>query len=164
MSAPSESAENVDVVAAEGWSRMPYDCFLSERQRIVDARQREQQRFDQLVSGGAAGALVLSITFLDYIAPGEAVVEGRAVLLVSWLFLLLTLGCNFLGHFFSQRAFDEYLESFDRAYVDHVPCIYTSPASTTVRWLVGAAAVSFIIGIVLMAFFSASSLLKGPVA
>lgn len=48
---------------------MAYETFLAERQKIVDARQRTQQRFDQIVSAGAAGALVLSITFLERIAP-----------------------------------------------------------------------------------------------
>lgn len=138
-------------------SDMPYESFLAERQRIVEARQRAQQRFDQIVSTGAAGALVLSITFLEKLAPNPDP-ESKPILLIAWLALLISLGANFLSHLFGQRAFDNYIREFDRAYVNRTHCDHESAASSAARWADGTSAVAFVIGVIFLAWFSVSNL------
>lgn len=68
------------VVLRGGSRSIPYEQFIAERHKIIDARSRTQQRVDHLVTGGAAGALVVSITFLEKIAPNPAP-ESRPLLL-----------------------------------------------------------------------------------
>lgn len=138
-------------------SDMPYANFLAERQRIVDARQRAQQRFDQIVSTGSAAALVFSITFIEKLSPAPDP-STRLILIGAWGFLLLSLGCNFASHIFSQQAFDSYLSEFDKAYCDSTPCNHESGSSTTSRRLDWASAAAFVLGVLLLAFFSISNL------
>lgn len=136
---------------------MPYANFLAERQRIVDARQRAQQRFDQIVSTGSAAALVFSITFIEKLAPSPDP-STRLILVGAWGFLLVSLGCNFASHIFSQRAFDNYLSEFDKAYCDGTPCNHVSGSSTTSRRLDWGSAAAFVLGVLFLAFFSISNL------
>lgn len=132
---------------------MPYDQFITERRAIVDARQRAQQRIDQIIAGGAAGALVLSITFLDNIAPTPPL-STKPVLVAAWCALLASLTCNFLGHYASQRAFDRFLEAFDEAFVKGVPCASQTRAGTVPRILDAVSSCLFIGGVALLAWFA----------
>jgi hypothetical protein len=134
-------------------ARMPYEHFLSERRAIVDARQRAQQRIDQLVASGAAGALVLSITFLNDIAPTPS--PGTKPLLVgAWLALLISLALLFASHYASQRAFDNYLVAFDEAYVAGAVFSEQNLATRIVKILDRSSSWLFIIGVALLAGFA----------
>jgi hypothetical protein len=132
---------------------MPYDQFITERRAIVDARQRAQQRIDQIIAGGAAGALVLSISFLDNIAPTPPI-STRPVLVAAWCALLGALTCNFLGHYASQRAFDRFLEEFDEAFVNRVPCASQTRTGAVPRILDAVSSCLFIGGVALLAWFA----------
>ncbi len=70
--------------------RMERSEFLSERLRMVEARQRSQGRAEQLLTGGAAGALVLSITFIENIASSPEQ-STYWLLLVAWGALVMSL-------------------------------------------------------------------------
>lgn len=136
---------------------MGYADFLSERGRIVDARQRAQQRFDQIVSTGAAAALVFSVTFIEKLAPHPGP-RTRAVLIWAWCLLLVSLGCNFASHIFSQRAFNIYLREFDKSYCDNTPCRHESGSSSASKWLDISSAATFVAGVLMLALFSISNL------
>jgi hypothetical protein len=109
------------------------------------------------VTTGAAGALVLSITFIEKLAPNPDP-RTRDLLLGAWVLLGLTLGLNFAGHFFSQKAFDRYLRNFDKAYCDGVPCDHESASSRASRWLDAFSGITFIVGIILLAAFATTNL------
>lgn len=131
---------------------MPYESFLAERQRIVEARQRAQQRVDQIINGGAAGALVLSITFADALATAGP--KAPWLLSLAWTLLLVTLGCNFVAHFLSQWAFDRYLGSFDAAYQTGGVCQHDGIEHKASRLLDITAAIGFVAGISLLGAFA----------
>jgi hypothetical protein len=143
---------------ASSLADMPYESFLVERQKIVDARQRAQQRVDQIINGGAAGALVLSITFADTLAA--AAPKTTWLLPLAWTLLLVTLGCNFVAHFLSQWAFDRYLGSFDAAYNTGSECSHDGIENKASRALDVTAAVAFVLGIALLGAFALTNL--GP--
>src|SRR5687768_6021758 len=73
-----------------------YDEYLRQRNAFVEAGQRGRQRLDQLLVAGATGALVLSVAFLEKIAPAPEV-SSRPLLLAGWIALLLALGLSMLG-------------------------------------------------------------------
>lgn len=77
-----EESISADKVTPE-FQPIPYEHFIAERHKIIDARARSYQRTDQLVTGGAAGALVLSITFLEKLAPDPSE-HARWILLTAW--------------------------------------------------------------------------------
>ena len=98
---------------SESVGRIPYEEYLRQRHAFVEAGQRGRQRLDQLLVAGATGALVLSVTFLERIAP-TPVAASRPLLLVGWVVLLLALGVSMLGFEASSRAFEEGVRSLDR--------------------------------------------------
>ena len=49
--------------------------YFSERQLLIEARQRSYQRAEQMIVGGATGALLLSITFLEKLVPSPVVIQ-----------------------------------------------------------------------------------------
>jgi len=145
------SEQIVELPAPSG--RMPYKDFLAERQKIVEARQRAQQRTDQLVTSGAGGALVLSITFLEKIAPHPE--KWTSLLLVaSWGMLLIALLFNLISHFVSQRAFDDFLAAFDQSFRSGLPYELNSRVTRMAVRLARAAAAAFVVGVGLLATFA----------
>ena len=64
--------------------------YFAERKLLLEARQRGYQRADQMITGGATGALVLSITFLRNIGSGAGL-QASEWLIRAWVLLLLTL-------------------------------------------------------------------------
>jgi hypothetical protein len=103
----SEPGDKGGAKAREGSWTEPYltrEEYFAERELLIDARQRSYQRAEQMVTGGAAGALILSITFLEKIAPGPLVREPEW-LIAGWILLLVTLALGLLAQYASARSF-----------------------------------------------------------
>ncbi len=79
--------------------------YFDERRLLLEARQRSHQAAEQMVTGGATGALLLSITFLEKFAPA-ATAQRPGILIFAWLFLLCTLGVSLLGQHYAAQSFD----------------------------------------------------------
>lgn len=79
--------------------------YFAERRLLLEARQRGYQAVDQMVTGGATGALLLSITFLEKLVT-KPTVSSPGLLLWSWAFLLGTLTSAAVGQQYSARSFD----------------------------------------------------------
>lgn len=111
-----DGLRDVDPFADNGASAVSaYGQLVGERNRYVDARRRAQQRMDQIVTGAAAGALVLSITFLNGIADGPAA-RTAWLLIAGWTLLAAALGSSLAHHHLAQRAYDAYVRELDRAF------------------------------------------------
>lgn len=93
--------------------------YTSERSLLIEARQRAYQRTDQMITGGAAGALLLSITFLEKLVPTPPVVRPD-LLLGAWLTLLVGLSASLLGQFATAKSFDCEMEGLN-AYARGLP-------------------------------------------
>ena len=92
----SQNSQGLNLTRAE---------YFAERQLLIEVRQRGYQRAEQMVIGGATGALVLSITFLEKIVPANVVIRPR-LLLSAWLVLFVCLSVSLFGQYTSARAFD----------------------------------------------------------
>ena len=139
--------------ASEG---MPYEIFIAERAKIVEARQRAQQRTNQLITTGAAGALVLSITFLEKIAPTPTPAT-KPLLVAAWIGLLVSLGLNLIASYLSHHAFDAALKAFDTSFTERIPYSFKSPANFWTKILEAVSAVAFVFGIAFLASFALSN-------
>jgi hypothetical protein len=104
---------SVGAADTEERATIPYDEYLRQRQGFVEAGQRGRQRLDQLLIAGATGALVLSVTFLEKIAPNP-LLRSRPYLLAGWVMLLFALALSMLGFEASTRAFSEGVRGLDR--------------------------------------------------
>ena len=80
--------------------------YFDERKLLIEARTRGYQRVDQMVTAGAAGALVLSINFLDKLAPAGTPVQSAVLLAAGWGALLVCLALSLFSHYFSGKSFD----------------------------------------------------------
>ncbi len=145
------AASPAQKAAPTAW--MEYDHFLAERARIIEGRSRVQQRLDQLVTGGAAGALVLSISLLEKIAP-HPLPDTRWLLMASWGGLLVALGPSLGSHVASGRAFEQLLHDFDASYTDGQPCPPAGKSSKVAAHLGGWSAISFVLGVAFLAGFA----------
>jgi hypothetical protein len=125
--------------------------YFAERQLLIEARQRSYQRAEQMIVGGATGALLLSITFLEKLAPGPGVARP-GLLVAAWLILLVCLSVSLLGHYLSARAFDCEMSRLDAKVNGE-----TLPKN---KWAAcnqacgGASAVFLVVGIALLAWFA----------
>jgi hypothetical protein len=136
--------------------RLEYNQFLEERQRIVEARQRTQQRLDQMITGGAAGALVLSITFIDTLAPTPDP-STRWILITAWVTLMFALALNLVSHFASEHAFNRAIDAWDAAFKANEDCRVSTPATAVAVWSSRLGAGVFVLGVALLAAFSFSN-------
>lgn len=132
---------------------LPYDQFIAERQKLVDARARGQQRIDQIVTGGAAGALVLSITFLEKIAFSQHSLVWT-LLVASWLLLLLSLALSLLAHYVGCQAFESQIQEFDEAYIEERRCRAINQRTRLAQILDYSRSIIFVIGIAFLACFA----------
>jgi hypothetical protein len=133
---------------------LPYPEYLQQRQAFVEAGQRGRQRLDQLLIAGATGALVLSVTFLEKIAPKPSL-ASRPFLFGGWTVLLLALGLSMLGYEASCRAFEAGIRGLDRQLETGQP--YDPTTNTWDRrtnWFNRASLISFFLGIALLVGFA----------
>lgn len=134
--------------------RVPYEWYYEERRYLEEMKRRGRRRVDQMVSGGAAGALVLSITFVDRLVSQDAAVS-LSWLAAAWIVLLLALGTSLGSSVTQERAFHEMIENLDAVYsgeADKTALGETKVDSMT-RGLNAVSLVSLCLGIALLAVF-----------
>ena len=124
--------------------------YFAERNLLLGARQRGYQRADQMIVGGATGALVLSITFLRSLGS-EAGLLASWWLVGAWFLLLVTLLLSLWSNYTSAKGFDvELLRLEAWLHGDKQPA---NQWSARTRWCGVATGVLFVFGIASLAFF-----------
>ena len=125
--------------------------YFAERKLLLEARQRGYQRADQMITGGATGALVLSITFLRNLGS-VAGLQASEWLIRAWVLLLLTLLLSLLSNYASAKGFDvEILRLESWSHGERLPA---NPWAACTRWSGPIIAVLFVVGIAALAFFA----------
>lgn len=129
--------------------------YLGEREGLNKMELEVSGRYDQWLLTLAGGALALSITFLDKIAPHPEPSTLRW-LIVAWGFLLITLILGLVSLLTSQSAIRR-----QRDILDHMQEPQTAPSgpmknrkATATRWLNVSSMVFFALGIVFLCVFS----------
>jgi hypothetical protein len=125
--------------------------YFDERAMIIEARQRGYQRAEQMLTGGATGALLLSITFLEKIVPASTVTKA-GLLVSAWATLLLCLSCSLAGQYASARAFGCELARLDASV--HDKPLPPNRWATVNRVLGAVGPVLLVGGILLLAWFA----------
>jgi len=151
MAKPTEGEGAKRAVAQHDQGGLTREEYFAERHLLIEARQRGYQRAEQMVAGGATGSLLLSITFLEKIAPA-ATVTNPSLLVSAWSVLLACLSCALLGQYASARAFGCEITRLEASIHAEPP-----PANrwaTLNRALGVVSAILLVIGIVLLACFA----------
>ena len=85
--------------------KLTNEQYFEERRLLLAGRQRGYQRADQMIVGGATGALVLSITFLRNLGSAAGLLASWW-LVSAWILLLVTLLLNLWSNYTSARSFE----------------------------------------------------------
>ena len=126
--------------------------YFAERKLLLEARQRGYQRADQMITGGATGALVLSITFLRNLGSVAGLQASKWWLIIAWGLLLLTLLLSLLSNYASAKSFDvEILRLESWSHGERLPA---NPWAACTLWSGPIIAVLFVVGIAALAFFA----------
>ena len=83
-----------------------------DREAFQRVKEKSEDDFEKYITYISAGALGLSLTFIEKIVQFKETVF-LWVLILGWLFLTLTLLVNLLSHFYSKRLIDKTIEDFD---------------------------------------------------
>lgn len=149
---PSMTRSMAEIVSADPPSgQLERDEYFEERKLLIEARQQAYLRADQMVIGGATGALLLSITFLEKIVTRPPVARP-ALLATAWVALLFCLAMRLFSQFATGRSFDCEIERLN-ARVHELPEPTNRWASINRAFAVASAAV-LVVGIALLARFA----------
>jgi hypothetical protein len=156
------------------YRKQRYDSYVQERDGLRDASLQISERYDKWMLFLAGGALALSLTFIEKIAPHPRP-WSFVVLLVAWILLIISVVLELHALATSQRALTEQVTLLDKEYqsflnslssptqVGSVESIGTSIAAENefaakTRILNAWSLRAFIAGIVFLCFFSAVNL------
>ena len=129
--------------------------YFEERKLLLAARQRGYQRADQMIVGGATGALVLSITFLRNLGSAAGLLASEW-LIFAWFLLLVALLLNLLSNYTSAKSFDVEILRLE-AWLHEGKLPANQPANqwaVRTRWCGLITGLLFVVGIAALAFFA----------
>ena len=136
-----------------------YKAYLDQRQALIDIEVDASNRLDRGILTLAGGALGLSITYIEKIAPNPSP-SSLWLLGLSWLLLLATLLVSLASHLTSQSAMrrqrdilDLDLEK-DELTEDEKKNVW----STATHWLNISSIVTFSLGVILLCVFTLCNL------
>lgn len=91
-----------------------YERFLATRQDYIARERVASEKVDQVLLAGAAGALALSLTFLEKLAPAPHA-ETMWMLGLAWTALLVSLSCVLITYELRSQAYALARRELDKA-------------------------------------------------
>lgn len=113
MSGANEQPDGEDTKRYEQQKREFFNACTSERNRFVEAKAEESKAYDKTVLTFSAGAIGVSLTFVEKIAP-EPIVPFA--LYISWSFFALAILSVVVSFLLSQAAMDREINWIDEAW------------------------------------------------
>lgn len=134
-----------------------YQIYLEERKQLIAAERETAQQFDKAILTLAAGALALSITFINQIAPNPKP-HSVYFLIGAWILFCSSLLSTLISFLTSQVACRKQRDILD----DKLSSKENNKSNKAVSWTNRLNYFSigfFILGVVLLIVFSAINLL-----
>lgn len=97
------------------YRKQRYDSYVKERDGLRDASLQISERYDKWMLVLSGGALALSLTFIEKVAP-HPLPWSFGVLLVAWILLIISVVLELHALATSQRALTEQVSLLDREY------------------------------------------------
>lgn len=97
--------------------KMLYQTYLEERKILLGHKQDHSNNLDKAILTLSAGALGLSLTFLDKINPHNSQCL-KLMLLFSWIGFTLSILLTLISFVTSEKAYDRQIEINDKYYED----------------------------------------------
>ncbi|MCL5022548.1 MAG: hypothetical protein M1497_04125 [Nitrospirae bacterium] len=134
-----------------------YRVYLEERKQLITAERDTVQQFDRSILTLAAGALALSITFINQIAP-EPKLSSICWLIAAWSLFCLSLLSTLISFLTSQAACRKQRDILDGE-ISGEEADRTNKAASWTNGLNYFSIAFFILGVVSLVVFSAINLL-----
>lgn len=156
------------------YRKQRYDSYVKERDGLRDASLQISERYDKWMLFLSGGALALSVTFIEKIAPHPRP-WSFVILLFAWALLIIAVVLELHALATSQRALTEQVTLLDREYQNFLQSLsqdehavavgpvgspataeneYVAKTRTLNAWSLR----SFVTGIILLCLFSALNL------
>jgi hypothetical protein len=148
----SEDAEKEDLKQKE-------ELYRAERQMLVEAGDKNIEQHDKAMLTLSAGALALSLTFVEKIAP-HPIPATQFLLGIAWLFFILSLIVILASFQTSHKAYCRQREIIDEQHCP-TPGKECDSRNNWAYWTEGLNICSyscFILGVIFLASFSWSNL------
>ena len=132
-----------------------YGVYLEERKLLLQAEKEGIQQFDKAILTLAAGALAISITFIDQIAPHPKS-ETIYFLVGGWVAFIISLIVTLASFLTSQKACSKQIAILEHDYFESAsePNNQKNNLAIWTSRLNIASIVAFVIGVILLASFS----------
>ena len=145
-------------------NNLKYPVYFEERKALIDAEREGARLFDRAILTLAAGAFGLSLAFIRQIAPQP---EATTFLAVAWGAFGASILSTLVSFLTSQSACRKQVEILESDYLTRmISPIGRRDSGGTKNWLAGLtkrlnwlSMTFFIIGLILLAFFSFKNLL-----
>jgi hypothetical protein len=151
--APEPSALTASVTDLSDGYAMSEDTYFRERTSLVEMEQKSADQHDKAILTLTAGALGLSLTFIDRIAPNPAA-NTLWVVGTAWIAFILSIFAILASFLTSQSACRRQRELLDSEYSTGEPPEETNNFADATRYLNVAAYSCFLLGVVFLASFS----------
>lgn len=138
-----------------------YQIYLEERKQLIAAERKTAQQFDKAILTLAAGALALSITFINQIAPNPKP-HSVYFLIGAWILFCSSLLSTLISFLTSQDACRRQRDLFDEEISQNNKKCSNTKDNKAAFWtnLLNYFSIGFfILGVVLLIVFSAINLL-----
>ncbi len=146
---------------AMGDNKEGYKVYLEERKLLIEAERETAQQFDKAILTLAAGALALSITFINQIAP-KPKLYSIYWLIIAWSFFCLSLLSTLISFLTSQAACRKQRDILDEEISKNSKKSNNTEENNAALWtdkLNKLSIAFFILGVMLLIVFSAMNLL-----
>ena len=137
-----------------------YEVYLEERKVLVQAQKEESRQFDKAILTLAAGALAISITFINQIAPHPKP-WTICFLAWGWVAFVTSLISTLISFLTSQKACRKQIAMLEYDFFDKKESESNKQKNNWVIWtsrLNIASIVTFVIGVILLLIFSFSNI------
>lgn len=130
-----------------------YGPYISERNRLIEAKQEAARSYDRAILTLSSGAIALSITFLQFITPTKL---SLWFLYASWFGFAVAIGFIVVSFLASQRATEVEIEHLDEWYEQGTTLADqpANPYTRRIRYLNRTAAAAFLAGVILFGLFA----------
>ena len=136
-----------------------YQTYLAERKILIDAERDTAQQFDKAILTLAAGALALSITFINQIAP-QPKPNSVCFLILAWSLFSFSILSTLISFLTSQVACRQARDILDQQITGQDPN-HRSTAKTRTNRLNYFSIGTFIFGVIFLVVFSSINLFQG---
>lgn len=147
-SAPSES----EPIPPDEYP-MSEDTYFRERTTLIEMEQKSADQHDKAILTLTAGALGLSLTFIDKIGPDPAT-DTLWLVGAAWLSFIVSIVVILASFLTSQSACRRQRELLDSEYSNGHPQEEANRFADTTHYLNMAAYVCFVVGVAFLAAFS----------